>query len=547
MEDVYIDRVNSFGGVFIKKERVNNTTYITFSIDGVIFKRSGGNLIRFCDRFLSAIEYLENNGCKYIKVLDKDSLNFPIMQIIDTNGYEGSIKCAYCKQYVSTNKKISRLCKENKHIINSFCENTNSDILIDFNCEHKPRYIKASYYINNSNCRVCINADVEKGVNDIASTNQEVVKYFKNKDDAYRYSYGSGEKVCFKCPCCGLEVERCINTVTALGFSCPICNDTLSMGEKLMYSFLLNNNINFEMHKTFEWSNRKEYDFYLIDFNTIIEVHGLQHYGKTFERLGGRTLKEEQMNDKLKEKLAYKNGIKKYIVIDARLSDLNFIKENIIKSQLIELLDLHSVDWNDICKTSLDSLVEKVWNMRFKNPYMTTSEIEKVVKINRDTVRKWLKLGNDLGKCSYDAEKEASYIIERNGNSCKKTVIVYKDETNLGEYESASFIQANSIELFKVFLYSSEIYRVCNGVKESYKGFKFKYKEDCKYVLSCNYKNSKRVALYKNGELMKIYNSCQELARLSFEDFGVKLQAGKISEVCNGKRIQHKGFTSVYL
>ena len=65
-------------------------------------------------------------------------------------------------------------------------------------------------------------------------------------------------------------------------------------------------NLSFDREKVFEWSEgdakkaykgRKRYDFYLPASNTIIEVHGAQHYEKGFEAIGGRTLKEEQKND----------------------------------------------------------------------------------------------------------------------------------------------------------------------------------------------------------------------------------------------------------
>ena len=52
------------------------------------------------------------------------------------------------------------------------------------------------------------------------------------------------------------------------------------------------------------------YDFYIPELEAIIEVHGSQHYGQGFEKVGGRTLEEEQINDRLKEDLAKQNGIK---------------------------------------------------------------------------------------------------------------------------------------------------------------------------------------------------------------------------------------------
>ena len=74
-----------------------------------------------------------------------------------------------------------------------------------------------------------------------------------------------------------------------------------------------------------------------------METHGKQHYEDGFKGCGGRTLEEEQQNDKNKYELAIKNGIKQqnYIVIDCSKSDLEFIKNNIINSRLNELFNLN--------------------------------------------------------------------------------------------------------------------------------------------------------------------------------------------------------------
>ena len=44
----------------------------------------------------------------------------------------------------------------------------------------------------------------------------------------------------------------------------------------------------------------------------------------------GKNLKQEQLNDKYKYDYAIQNGIKNYIVIDARKSDFEFIRNSII-------------------------------------------------------------------------------------------------------------------------------------------------------------------------------------------------------------------------
>ena len=72
------------------------------------------------------------------------------------------------------------------------------------------------------------------------------------------------------------------------------------------------------MQKTFDWSQRKRYDFYIEEINTIIVVHGDQHYANSFESIGGKTLEKEIENDALKQRLAIENGMNNDIVRDAR-------------------------------------------------------------------------------------------------------------------------------------------------------------------------------------------------------------------------------------
>ena len=50
----------------------------------------------------------------------------------------------------------------------------------------------------------------------------------------------------------------------------------------------------------FEWSENKRYDVYIPYLNCIVENHGEQHYNNSFKSLNGRTLEEEQKNDKYK-------------------------------------------------------------------------------------------------------------------------------------------------------------------------------------------------------------------------------------------------------
>lgn len=139
------------------------------------------------------------------------------------------------------------------------------------------------------------------------------------------------------------------------------CSESLSGSypERLMNSLLLLLGVDFAREQTFEWSTNvidengrsstKRYDFYIPSLSTIIEVHGAQHYEGGFEHLGGRTLEEEQANDRQKQRIAKENGITHYIVINALSSTLSFIKESIATNQeFVALFDITGIDWNKV-------------------------------------------------------------------------------------------------------------------------------------------------------------------------------------------------------
>lgn len=132
-----------------------------------------------------------------------------------------------------------------------------------------------------------------------------------------------------------------------------------SYPEKCVEAFLSSVGVEFFREVSFLWSkqllddplrgSKKRYDFYLPAYETIIEVHGAQHYDGSFESLGGRSLEEERLNDEYKKSLALRNGIKHYITIDASFSDFEFIRHSITKNEeLIKLFGITNFNWDSV-------------------------------------------------------------------------------------------------------------------------------------------------------------------------------------------------------
>jgi hypothetical protein len=275
----------------------------------------------------------------------------------------------------------------------------------------------------------------------------------KNTKLPSQVARADNDKYWFDCLDCGFSNKKRMEQVTKQGFSCKRCSDGISFPEKFMIAVLTQiEKLNFEAQKTFEWSKnikhenktlsgKKKYDFYIPENGgIIIETHGGQHYERGFERIGGRTLEEEQENDRIKENLAIKNGIKKdkYIVIDCSKSDMDHIKNNILNSQLTELYDLNSIDWlkcNEFACKSLVKLASDYWNSGTKS----TVEIGKMMNLARKTVTSYLKQAVTIGWCDDYNPKE---IMRQNGrvtgaNNKKEVVQLSLTGNFIREFNSA--------------------------------------------------------------------------------------------------------------
>ena len=171
-------------------------------------------------------------------------------------------------------------------------------------------------------CPICSNHQVLKGYNDLWTTNPEIAGMLLNQDEGYLYTSGSKHKTDWNCLNCGNIIkDKSINEVTKCGLSCNNCSDGISYPEKFMMSVLkqLNIEYKFQLTKTtFEWCGKYKYDFYLPNYNMIIETHGEQHYFNN--GMFPVTVEEQKKIDKEKMSLAISNGVE-YKAIDCRHSN----------------------------------------------------------------------------------------------------------------------------------------------------------------------------------------------------------------------------------
>ena len=259
--------------------------------------------------------------------------------------------------------------------------------------------ILESHLKNGSGCPVCANRQVLKGYNDIATTDPWMIDLGMSREDAETHMKYSTDIVEITCPNCGKKKKitpQQINNNKSI--SC-ICGDGISYPEKFVISMLDQLEINYQ-HDSY-WIENKRYDFYFEynDSKYVLECHGEQHYR---DNTGLRTTLEEQIkNDKYKENLALQNNII-YISLDCRHSNLKWIKNNILNSELNNLFDLTYINWLQCEEFALKNVIKEVClvyeNMKEKN----TLVLSKQFNLAQGTIIRYLHKGNKVGWCTYN-------------------------------------------------------------------------------------------------------------------------------------------------
>ena len=327
-------------------------------------------------------------------------------------------------------------------------------------------------------CPVCRGDKIKIGFNDMWTTDPEKAKLLKNPEDGYKYMKSANKpKLEFICPYCETIIKKTPNEFDRDGgLCCPKCRESISYPNKYMFCLLRQLKIDFEDEKSFNWSDGKKYDFYIKDKNTIIEMHGIQHYEEmNFSKYGARTLKEEQENDKLKEKLAKENGIKNYIIIDCRKSNYNYITKNVLNSKLKNIIDLDNLDFT-LLKQDAENphvkLVSDLWNSGIHD----IRELVKSTKIRRGRIHSILTRAKELGFCDYDSEETTRIAFD---NALKTKYQIYSKPVFCNEYKFAFGNETILTNIFKdnfnIVLQIANVHKCLIGKRKSTCNLSFKY------------------------------------------------------------------------
>ena len=318
----------------------------------------------------------------------------------------------------------------------------------------------------------------------LITTNPWMLKYV-SEDILKEHTMASKLKVEVECDCCG---NKSIISLGVLAknkkLKCVYCNDKLSsFPEKMVMGLFKVLNIKFKKEVSrydFDWINKYKYDFYLEGYNVFIEVDGSIHKENNESKFyGRRTYEEIKATDEQKNLLCELNGFK-LIRLECFKSDFQYIKNSILNSELASIINLETVDWDEVlkyCETNFMLEMCKFWK-NCKDMNIVAKEFNVCI----ETVRKYLKLGSKIWDwCNYSVESQIKALGD-NLTLCNivgksKPIDVYKDGEYINSYQSALYLSKVSEQELGIKLLNSRISSVANGQRNHHHGYTFKYSD----------------------------------------------------------------------
>lgn len=321
--------------------------------------------------------------------------------------------CNVCYKHYEANKAYNNdIVQEKLSLINDNLkvvgEYVNCYALLDVECKKCNEVFKIIpinvFNRNNCKCPNCEGRNYGYNKKPISITNPEFAKLVYNKtllDSIYKDERRYVECVC---PECNQVVSVHVFDSCKFGFKCPACSNTISYPNRLMYNILKTLNMDFEREYSAKWLGKRRYDFalYIDNKNYIIEMDGGLGHGK--KNTKWHTKEETKKKDDDKDKLAKENGFH-VIRIDCLYTNLDYIKNNILNSELKSLIPVNKIDWDECNKLTKKSTVVAVCNFYNETNDKRLVNIAKHFDLSTSTVSEYLGYGGSIGLCDYSIRR----------------------------------------------------------------------------------------------------------------------------------------------
>lgn len=274
-------------------------------------------------------------------------------------------------------------------------------------------------------------------------------------EDCYNIACQSNKRFYFKCLDCNIISNKkySLSQITIYGYSCHYCGDGISIPNKFMSNLLNQLNINFKSeYSPYYFRNSQHVDFLLIDYNIIIEMDG---------NYGNHTKEYDYWRDFLNMKYGGYKTIRIKLFDNNKYSNdtLNYIKEQIIKSELSNIFDFNKINWILIWEKCQKSEIIKTWEL-WNNGIHDIDILSKITNTSKSTVCRRLKKGAECNMCNYTKNE-----------SIKVGSTKIKGEKN---YKATKVMCVTTGKKFNTLTEASKFYNVCiSGITLCCKG---KYK-----------------------------------------------------------------------
>lgn len=297
--------------------------------------------------------------------------------------------------------KVVKMEKVIKTYSNGKSDTTRYYDCICLNCGSKVRKAERDF-TRRSGCPICgkRRTKVVCGVNSLMDEAPEIIKFLANEEDAFTNFKSSSKKVSVKCPHCG----RCLKKKYTLNYiyetlSVPcICGDGMSKPEKIFFNILEQSNIEFEYQYSPEWAGNYRYDFFIEQYNIVIEVDGEQHYKESNKFIN--TLEETIKNDETKTFLCKSNGLSIKRINCSNINVENIINQ--IKNDVeLNFINTEKINIKDCKKYSVSNRVKEVCLYVNKQEKINISDISRKFKISEKTILSYLKKGGEVDWCDF--------------------------------------------------------------------------------------------------------------------------------------------------
>lgn len=241
-------------------------------------------------------------------------------------------RCPYCSKHkkIILNEFKDKLSDDYTLCTNNI-ENSHSDIILLHKKCNKKFKTSVTNYNNGRRCPFCYGKkkktteQFKKEIYNLVKDEYIILDDYINNSSKIRFKHNKCDKIFYMRP---------INFIR--GNRCPYCNlhKNQSINEKLIEEYLIKNNIRYNKEDKYDDLKDKRnlrLDFYLPDYNLVIETDGSQHEIAGWYKDVNK-LKITQKHDKIKEEWCKKHNID-ILRISYKIKDHvkyldNYLKEN---------------------------------------------------------------------------------------------------------------------------------------------------------------------------------------------------------------------------